>query len=79
MDLRLEDAESHLAGEDEALARRFGWFPRAQRRGRWWEQARSGRRHQLRRAIGWGGRQTWAPAAGSDDHYAKHIADAALS
>jgi hypothetical protein len=25
---QLEDAESHLAGEDEELARRFGWFPR---------------------------------------------------
>ena len=23
-----EDAASHLAGEDEELARRFGWFPR---------------------------------------------------
>jgi RimJ/RimL family protein N-acetyltransferase len=23
-----EDADSHLAGEDEELARRFGWFPR---------------------------------------------------
>jgi hypothetical protein len=25
---RLQDAEAHLAGEDEELARRFGWFPR---------------------------------------------------
>jgi len=25
---RPEDADSHLAGEDEELARRFGWFPR---------------------------------------------------
>ena len=24
----LQDAEAHLAGEDEELARRFGWFPR---------------------------------------------------
>jgi RimJ/RimL family protein N-acetyltransferase len=24
---QLQDAESHLAGEDEELARRFGWFP----------------------------------------------------
>jgi hypothetical protein len=23
-----EDADSHLAGEDEEQARRFGWFPR---------------------------------------------------
>jgi RimJ/RimL family protein N-acetyltransferase len=25
---RAEDADSHLAGEDEEQARRFGWFPR---------------------------------------------------
>lgn len=25
---QLVDAESHLAGEDEEMARRFGWFPR---------------------------------------------------
>ena len=25
---QLEDADSHLAGEDEEQARRFGWFPR---------------------------------------------------
>jgi RimJ/RimL family protein N-acetyltransferase len=25
---QLQDAESHLAGEDDELARRFGWFPR---------------------------------------------------
>jgi RimJ/RimL family protein N-acetyltransferase len=24
---RLQDAEAHLAGEDEELARRFGWYP----------------------------------------------------
>src|SRR5260221_2396567 len=26
--LQVADAESHLAGEDDELARRFGWFPR---------------------------------------------------